>query len=59
MLAFLNFPKEHWGKISSTHPIERGSGEIKRPTGVVGIFPNDEAVIGLKDTTLNITMALV
>src|SRR5271165_1466211 len=30
VLAFMSFPKEHWDKISSTNPIERPNGEIKR-----------------------------
>ena len=47
VLAFMNFPKEHWDKISSTTPIERPKGEIKRRTNVVGIFPNDDAIVRL------------
>ncbi len=34
-------------KIHSTNPIERLIGEIKRRTGVVGIFPNEDAIARL------------
>jgi putative transposase len=47
VLAFMTFPKEHWDKISSTNSIERLNGEIKRRADVVGIFPNDDAIVRL------------
>ena len=45
VLAYTAFPKEHWPQIASTNPLERLNGEIKRRSNVVGIFPNDRAVI--------------
>jgi putative transposase len=39
--------KEHWRQIHSTNPLERLNKEIKRRTNVVGIFPNDAAIIRL------------
>ncbi len=43
----MSFPKEHRTKLHSTNPIERRNGEIKRRPDVVGIFPNDEAIVRL------------
>lgn len=47
VLAYMDFPREHWAQIASTNPLERVNKEIKRRSDVIGIFPNDEAVIRL------------
>jgi putative transposase len=47
LLAFYPFPLMHWPKLRSTNPLERVNREIGRRTDVVGIFPNDKALIRL------------
>ena len=47
VLAYMTFPRQHWNKLHSRNPIERLNGEIKRRTEVVGIFPNDVAIMRL------------
>jgi transposase-like protein len=48
----MTLPAVHWAKLHSTHHLERGSGEIRRRTEVVGIFPDEAAVDRLIGTTL-------
>jgi transposase-like protein len=47
VLACRAFPRERWPRIASTNPLERVNKEIKRRSDVVGIFPNDDAIVRL------------
>ena len=52
LLAFHAFPREHWSKLRSTNPLERVNREIGRRSDVIGIFPNNAALIRLAGALL-------
>lgn len=47
VLAYMSFPREHRTTLHPNNPIERINGEIKRCTPVIGIFPNEAAIVRL------------
>lgn len=47
VLAYFAFPEAHHRQIRSTNPMERLNKELRRRVRVVGIFPNDAAVLRL------------
>ena len=52
VLTFLDFPAPHRTKIHSTNSLERLNKEVKRRADVVGIFPNEGAIIHLISAVL-------
>lgn len=54
VLPYMHFPVAHRAKLHSTNPIERPNGEIKCRTDVVGISPNEAAVVLVWRWLLNV-----
>jgi putative transposase len=50
--AFAAFPVDHWRRIWSTNPLERLIKEVKRRAEVVGIFPDEAAILRLTGAVL-------
>jgi len=47
VLAYRQFSAAHRRQLHSTNPLERLNGEVKKRTRVVGIFPNEAAIVRL------------
>ena len=52
VLSYLDFPEQHRSKLHSTNPLERLNKEVKRRADVVGIFPNEAAIVRLLGAVL-------
>jgi putative transposase len=52
LLAFMAFPAEPRSKLRSTNPLEHVNREIGRRSDVVGIYPNDGALVRLAGALL-------
>ena len=47
MLTFYSLPAQHWRRIRTNNPLERIMREIRRRTGVVGAFPDENSALML------------
>lgn len=47
VLSYFGFPEAHRRQIRSTNPLERINKELRRRVRVVGVFPNDAALLRL------------
>jgi putative transposase len=47
VLAYMDFPAQHRTKLHSVNSLERVNKEVKRRADVVGIFPNEGAILRL------------
>jgi transposase-like protein len=45
VLAYIERPREHWPRIASRNPLEQVNRELERRADVVGIVPNDDAIV--------------
>ena len=45
--SFYAFPDQHWIKLKTNNPLERIMREIRRPTRVVGAFPDGKSALNL------------
>ena len=47
VLVYLDDPREHRTRRHKTNTLERVNGDVKRRSDVIGIFPNEAAIIRL------------
>jgi putative transposase len=51
-LTYYSYPSEHWRKIRTNNPMERLLKEIRRPSKVVGAFPDGKSALMLSAARL-------